>query len=300
MIYIAFISVLVALFFLTRFYLLKKEIKSATKQLRQYNSKKTGKKIDMAYYDKDFEKLAVEINHQIDSTVQAHADKRHKENELKQAIANISHDIRTPMTSILGYIQFLESDDLPSATGKQYITTIKTGALRLKALLEDFFELSLIESEDYSLKLEKIKLNQLILEVLVGFYDPFIQHNLEPELQIPEEEISIIADPSAVKRVVENLIINAITHSDGNVSIRLERSHSSVQLTVSNAVSRLSENDLGFLFDRFYKSDKTRSEKGTGLGLSIAKSLMIKMQGKLTSKLVDNKLIMTCEWDRLR
>lgn len=298
MIYIVFISVLVALFFLTRFYLLKKEIKSATKQLRQYNSKKTGKKIDMSYYDKDFEELAVEINHQIDFTVQANAEKRHKENELKQAIANISHDIRTPMTSILGYIQFLESDELPSETRKQYITTIKTGALRLKALLKDFFELSLIESEDYPLKLEKIKLNQLLLEVLVGFYDQFNHHNLEPELQIPEEEISIIADPSAVKRVVENLINNAIKHSDGNVSISLEQSHSSVQLIVSNAVSRLSENDLVFLFDRFYKGDKIRSEKGTGLGLSIAKSLMIKMQGKLTSELKDTKLVMICEWDR--
>ncbi|WP_312476290.1 HAMP domain-containing sensor histidine kinase [Neobacillus sp.] len=298
MVYIALISIVVAVFFLTRFYLLKKEIKRATKQLNELNSKKTEKKIDFAYFDKDFEKLAREINVQIDFTLQAYAEKRRKENELKQAVANISHDIRTPMTSILGYIQFLESDELSSEKRTEYITIIKSGALRLKVLLEDFFELSLIESEDYSLKMEKIKLHHLLLEVLVVFYEQFNQQNLEPVLHIPEEEISIIADPSAVKRVIENLVHNAIKHSNGNVTIRLEKLHSSIKLTISNTVSQLSENDIIFLFDRFYKADKTRSEKGTGLGLSIAKSLMLKMHGKLTAELKDNELSMICEWEK--
>jgi len=217
---------------------------------------------------------------------------------LKQAVANISHDIRTPMTSLLGYIQFLESDDLSSEKRTEYITIIKSGALRLKVLLEDFFELSLIESEDYPLKMEKIKLHHLLLEVLVVFYEQFNQQNLEPVLHIPEEEISIIADPSAVKRVIENLVLNAIKHSSGNVTIRLEKLHSSKKLIISNDVSQLSENDIIFLFDRFYKADKTRSEKGTGLGLSIAKSLMLKMDGKLTAKLKDNELSIICEWEK--
>lgn len=298
MVYIALISIVVAVFFLTRFYLLKKEIKRATKQLNELNSKKTKKKIDIAYFDKDFEKLAREINDQIDCTLQAYAEKRRKENELKQAVANISHDIRTPMTSILGYIQFLESDDLSSEKRTEYITIIKSGALRLKVLLEDFFELSLIESEDYPFKMEKIKLHHLLLEVLVVFYEQFNQQNLVPVLHIPEEEISIIADPSAVKRVIENLVLNAIKHSSGNVTIRLEKLLSSIQLIISNDVSQLSENDIIFLFDRFYKADKTRSEKGTGLGLSIAKSLMLKMHGKLTAELKDNELSMICEWEK--
>lgn len=273
-----------------------KEIKRVEKQLNEFNNKNTEKKINLAFFDKNLEQLASKINSQIDFTMQANAEKRRKENELKQAIASISHDIRTPMTSILGYIQFLESKELSSEKRTEYTSIIRNGALRLKVLLEDFFELSIIESEDYPLKMEKIKMNHLVLEVLVGFFEQFDQRHLEPILDIPEEEIIIIADSSAVKRVIENLVLNAIKYASGNVSIRLEKSQSFIHLIISNTVSELGEKDIVFLFDRFYKADKTRSEKGTGLGLSIAKSLMIKMQGDLTSELKENELSMICEW----
>ncbi|WP_315970099.1 sensor histidine kinase [Bacillus tuaregi] len=295
-VYIAVTSIVITVFVLTRFYLLKKEIRRAEKQLHELNHERTEKKIDLAFFDKDMEKLVKEINKQIDVTKQANAEKRRKENELKQAIANISHDIRTPMTSILGYIQFLESDELSTEKKAEYTTVVKKGALRLKVLLEDFFELSIIESADYPLKPEKVKLNQLVLEVLVGFYESFNQQGLEPALHIPDEEIEIIGDISAVKRVIENLMVNAIKHSSGNVSIRLEKWPSSVQLTISNTVEQLSEQDIQFLFDRFYKADKTRTEKSTGLGLAIAKSLMTKMEGNLTARLKDQELSMICEW----
>ena len=296
-VYITLISLIVAVFFLTRFYLLKREIKRAYKQLVDLNNRKTEKKLDLVFWDKDFEQLAIEINAQIDLTKQENAKKRRKENELKQAIANISHDIRTPLTSILGYIQFLELDELSHDEKKEYTAIVKSGALRLKVLLEDFFELSIIESADYVLKDEKIKMNNLVLEILVGFYEQFNHKNLEPVIHIPEEEISLIADPSAVKRVIENLVLNAIKHSDGNVEIRLKKSQSAIQVIISNTANQISEHDLNYLFDRFYKADKTRTGIGTGLGLSIAKSLMVKMDGDLHAELQqDNKLIMICEW----
>ena len=232
-----------------------------------------------------------------DLTQQAKAQKRRTENELKQAVANISHDIRTPMTSIIGYIQFLESNDLTPEERAEYFDIVKTRTKRLKVLLDDFFELSIIESVDYSLKIEIVDLNNLVLEILVGFFEAFNQRHLEPTIHIPEETITINADPSAVKRVVENLVLNAIKHSSGHVTIQLEKGNSSVQLTISNPVNQLSDNDIIFLFDRFYKADQTRSENGTGLGLSIAKSLMLKMNGKLSAHLQDNQLSIVCEWE---
>ncbi len=297
-VYIAVTSIVITVFVLTRYYLLKKEIKRAKKQLHELNNNRTEKKIDLAFFDKDIEKLVKEINNQIDVTKKANAEKRRKENELKLAIANISHDIRTPMTSILGYIQFLESEELSIEKKTEYTKVVKSGALRLKALLEDFFELSIIESADYPLKPEKITLNQLLLEVLVVFYEQFKQQGFEPILQIPDEEIDIIGDVSAVKRVIENLVVNAIKHSNGDVSIRLEKLASSVQLIISNTAEELSEQDIDYLFDRFYKADKTRTEKSTGLGLAIAKSLMTKMRGTLTAHLKENELFMICEWKR--
>lgn len=296
-VYITITSIIVAVFFLIRFYLLKREIKRACKQLFELNNRKTEKKLDLVFFDKDFEQLAIQINAQFDLTKQANAEKQRKENELKQAIANISHDIRTPLTSILGYIQFLESDELSHEEKREFTAIVKSGALRLKVLLEDFFELSIIESADYPLKNEKIKMNNLVLEILVALYEQFNQENLEPVIHIPDEEIILIADPSAVKRVIENLVLNTIKHSNGNVVIRLKKSLSTIQVIISNSANEISEDDLKYLFDRFYKGDKTRTGKGTGLGLSIAKSLMVKMGGDLHAELQqDNKLIMICEW----
>src|SRR5690625_1199217 len=231
MIYVAIISILVALFLLIRSISLKKEIRSVTEQLRELHQGETQKKIDLSFYDKDLEKLTKEVNDQIDVTKQVISKKKRTENELKQAIASISHDIRTPMTSILGYIQFLELGDLNPEERTEYTKTIKNGALRLKILLEDFFELSIIESADYPLKIESIKLNRLIQEVLIGFYEEFNQRDIEPIILVPEEDIRVLVDSSALKRVIENLVTNAISHSDRK-STRLNSSHVAISYAV--------------------------------------------------------------------
>ncbi|MCP3029493.1 sensor histidine kinase KdpD [Halobacillus sp. A5] len=296
MMFITILLLVVLFVLLTRCYLLKRELKRAARQLSELNNEVTSKKIDISYYDKEVEQLAVEINKQIDLTQKAEAEKRSSENELKQAISYISHDIRTPATSILGYIQFLESDEITKEVKQEYTGIIKANAQRLKTLLEEFFELSVIDQIDYPLKLEEINLNSLTLEVLLGFYEEFHQKNLEPAIHIPDHGFLLTTDPSAVKRVLENLIVNAIRHSTGHVSVELKQVDQSVQLIVRNTVKDLKEQDVQHLFDRFYKADHTRAEKGTGLGLPIAKSLMEKMNGSLSAELKENQLLMTCEW----
>lgn len=296
--YFILLTVMIAfIYVLIRFYLLKKEIIKATRQLHQLNQNKTAKKIDISYHDRDFEELAKEINHQIDQTKKAKAEKYATENELKQAISHISHDIRTPLTSIMGYIQFLESDEISSEMKKEYIETIKNSAGRLKVLLNDFFELSIIEQTDYPLKMEKIRFNDLVLEVLFCFYEEFNKRNIEPEIHKPEDEIIMLLDPSAAKRVIENLVVNAVRYSSGEVTIILQKTKTSNQLKISNTVNSLSEQDVNRMFNRFYKADQTRTGKGTGLGLPIAKSLMEKMNGRIYAELKDKHLTVICEWE---
>jgi signal transduction histidine kinase len=296
MIYAASASILVALFFLARFYLVKREIKRISKQLEERSSGKTEKKLDLRWYDTDMEKLAIEVNRQIDLTIEAVAEKRRTENELKTAISNISHDIRTPMTSILGYVQLLESEELAPGQRAEYVGVVKNGALRLKTLLEDFFELSIVESPDYPMQLESVRLNLVLLEVLAGFYEVFHECKMEPIIEVPQEEIRIQADLSAVKRVFENLLLNAVRHSAGDVRITLIKDASTVEMVVSNPAPLLKEEDLVYFFHRFYKADKTRSSRGRGLGLSIAKTLMVKMGGKLSAELQGDQLVMRCSW----
>lgn len=145
--------------------------------------------------------------------------------------------------------------------------------------------------------MEKIRFNDLVLEVLFGFYEQFNKRNIEPSIHIPGENIIMLHDPSAGKRVIENLLVNAIKYSSGEVTIILEKFETSIQLKDCNSVHSLSEQVVNQMFDRFYKADQTRTGDGTGLGLPIAKSLMVKMNGSISAELKDNQLTIICEWE---
>ncbi|WP_456274689.1 sensor histidine kinase [Bacillus sp. AK031] len=131
---------------------------------------------------------------------------------------------------------------------------------------------------------------------MIGFYEEFKKRNIEPDIDIPEDDMMLLLDSSAAKRVIENLVVNAIRYSTGDVAIRLKKMDTAIQLTISNSVEKLSEQDVKQMFDRFYKADQTGTGKGTGLGLPIAKSLVEKMNGSLVAELKGNQLCMICEW----
>ena len=296
MLYLLIMVSIVAVYFLTRLFSLKKEVNKISKQLQGYNNRKTNKKIDMKLLDNDIENLGSEINQLIDLHVKENMEKIRFENELKQAVSNMSHDLRTPLTSILGYIQMAESDDVTDDEKKEYLSVAKKRAKRLETLLNGFFELSVIESMDYRLQYERLNINNLTLDTLMGFYDRFNEKQIEPYISLPDHDIFITSDESAVTRVIENLISNAITYSGGSVSINLEERDSTAAITFSNDAPGLTEEDVERFFDRFYMADQTRSGKSTGLGLSIVKNLMAKMNGDITAELKNNQLSIVCEW----
>ncbi|WP_083659602.1 MULTISPECIES: sensor histidine kinase [Paenibacillus] len=296
MLIITLILATVVALLLARLLLLRRELGRMTEQLCRYNKRTTGKKINLTLFDRRLEALAVQINRQSDLIVDAEALRRRTENELRQAIANISHDIRTPLTSIMGFIQLLEAESITPEEKLEYVTIVKNRTRRLQALLNDFFELSLIESSDYRLKTERIGMTTLLTDTLVGFYDRFNERDITPEIRLPKEEVAVYADESAVRRVLENLLANTVEHATGLVFIRFEKLHKTADFTIVNEAKGLSESDVRFLFDRFYTVDRTRSAQGSGLGLSIAKSLMDKMNGSLTAELHGGNLTMTCRW----
>lgn len=291
---------IMAIFFSTRLYYLKQELKKIGKQLQSYNQQGTNKKIDMALLDGSIENLGVEINQLIDLHVKEKRERIRVENELKQTIANMSHDLRTPLTSILGYIQMAESDDVSESERKEYISIAKKRAKRLEVLLSDFFELSVIESIDYQLKFEIINIKHIVTDVLMSFYDRFNEEKMEPTINMPENDIYVYSDKSAVTRIIENLVSNSLKHSDGSIMISLEEKDSRARLIVKNDAHSLTEKEAEYIFDRFYMADKSRTGKNTGLGLSIVKSLMDKMNGTITGHLHDEKLSIICEWQLVK
>ncbi|WP_246053964.1 sensor histidine kinase [Paenibacillus anaericanus] len=281
---------------LVRLLMLRRELGRMTEQLYCYNERATGKKIDVALFDQKLEALAGQINRQSNLLVQSEVHRIRVEQEFRQAVANISHDIRTPLTSIFGYIQLLEAESITPEEKLEYVAIVKNRTRRLQALLNDFFELSVIESLDYPLQTEKLGMTVLLSEILVGFYDSFNERNITPDIRLPEENVSVYADESAVRRVVENLLVNTVKHTTGHVEISFKRQQETADLTIVNDAKELAGSDVNLIFDRFYTADRTRSSQASGLGLSIAKSLMNKMDGTLTAELDGEKLLMTCRW----
>src|SRR5699024_9495640 len=173
MLYIAISTGVVAVYLFIRHLTYKRELSKINSQLARYNDLDTEKKVDVSLSDAGIEQLGAEINRLIDLYVKAERDRVRSENELKQAVANISHDLRTPLTSIKGYIQMAASVDAGETKQREYLDIAAGRTKRLEQLVDDFFELSRIESADYELSPETFDLKRHFREVLLGFYTSF-------------------------------------------------------------------------------------------------------------------------------
>lgn len=301
MIYIILILVLAIIFLLAKNLYIKHEIINVRKQLNEINRNKTDNKVVVGLQNKDFEELTAAINENIEIRRQCEASRIRTENSLKRAIADMSHDLRTPLTSIMGYLQFMKSKGLTEKEKTEYLDIAYQRTKVLEVLLDDFYTLSLVDSEEYPVKLEKINISKILRELLVGRYGEFLNRNLETNFQISEKNIYIIGDKRSLERIIENLLSNVIKYAKDKVNISLEQIQNKTILSISNNVSEISDEDLEKIFDRSYMADKTRSSgKGTGLGLAIAKSLMEKMDGVIRVSLEEEFLKICCEFTSIR
>lgn len=299
MLYIAISTGVVAVYLFIRHLTYKRELSKINSQLARYNDLDTEKKVDVSLSDAGIEQLGAEINRLIDLYVKAERDRVRSENELKQAVANISHDLRTPLTSIKGYIQMAASVDAGETKQREYLDIAAGRTKRLEQLVDDFFELSRIESADYELSPETFDLKRHFREVLLGFYNSFEERNLEPEITMPEDGVFIHTDPSALTRILENLLSNAIRYSDGEIRTGITESDDSIAVFVANSSVHIDgSTDLNLLFDRFYVADRSRTKKSTGLGLSIAQSLVEKTGGIIRADYERDMLTVRCEWPK--
>ncbi len=208
----------------------------------------------------------------------------------------MSHDLRTPLTSIIGYIQFCKLDNINEEERIAYLNIAEQRAKFLETLLNDFYELSLIEYLDHELKLESLNFTRILQELLLGRYRDFLDKGLSPIIEIPKDSIYIIAEEKYLERIIENLLSNAIKYAKNKLCISLVLEKEMVLLKVSNTTDDLSSIDVDKIFYKFYMSDKNRSRKGTELGLSIVKSLMEKINGTIEADKCGNMLNIYCRF----
>lgn len=299
MILLTILLSLAVIILLARYLYIKKEIINVTRQLEEINKSKSDNKVTVGLLHKNLEQLAQTINENIDIRKQTEASRLRSERALKSAIADMSHDLRTPLTSVIGYLQFMKKDTSSKEERDQYLEIAYGRAKALEDLLNDFYTLSLIDSAEYEINLEKLDLSRALKEALVVRHNEFESRNLEMTFQIPDKSLHIIGDPQALDRIIGNLLSNVLKYAKSNVVISLRAKEDLVTLEISNDVENLTQDQLERFFDRFYRADNTRSEKGSGLGLAISKALIEKMGGTI-SLVIDGDMLCTyCEFKRV-
>lgn len=247
--------------------------------------------IDVSTGDKYMRFLAVVINDRLRTLREKELRFRYGDRELKTAITGISHDLRTPLTAICGYLDLLESEftsgtEPMSETAQGYLTMIRNRTEAMKNLTEELFRYSVVFSGEEELVLTNVCVNDVLEEAIAGFYGALCARGITPELHLTEEPVYRQADKKALGRVFGNLLSNALRYSDGDLTITLTGDG---KITFANHASGLNEVQVGRLFDRFYTVESAR---GTGgLGLSIAKALVSQMGGTITAQYVDGVVV---------
>ena len=240
--------------------------------------------------DREILQLAAQINIMYETQMQKEIAMQKRERRLKEVLTNISHDIRTPLTSLKGYFElFIEEED--EVKRKSYIDVIRRRTEDLSDLLEELFTYTKLQNEAYVLEMKKQNFTKILLECLFSFHEQFKEKKIEPQLEIAEQPFNIICNDVAVRRVISNILRNALLHGNGLTQIRYEIQGEKAYFCCKNGIENPEEIDIERVFEQFYKADVVRSGKSNGLGLSIAKELVEKMGGKIEAHLEESLFV---------
>lgn len=279
------ILILVIFALLIKIRLLRKSIREITEAFHGRLTADTNTLIDVSSRDPYLLKLASDINNQL----RLLRSERHRfqqgDRELKEAVTNLSHDLRTPLTAINGYLDLLDRKE-KSETVQRYLAHIRNRTEALIGLTEELFRYSVVTSVQ-TLKPERIDLVRTLEETLVSFYGAMTERGIEPEINLPEEPIWKDLDEGAVSRIFSNIISNALKYSDGDLTVEMGEDGT---ITFANTASNLDAVTVGRLFERFYTVEAAHNS--TGLGLSIAKVLTDRMGGSINAEYQEGKVYM--------
>ena len=243
--------------------------------------------IDISTSDKKMRLLASDIHRQLKILRREHIRYALGDSELKNAVSGISHDLRTPLTAICGYMDLLAREEV-SDTVREYLSVIDGRIQALKDLTEELFRYSVIVSIDKYEHSEPLSLTRALEECLAGYYGTFKKAGIEPNIQLPENEVFRCLNPTALSRILSNIVSNAAKYSDGDFSVQMDTEGT---LRFINHAPGLDEIQAGHLFDRFYTVSS--GSHSTGLGLSIAKTLTEAVGGQIDACCHDGCLIIT-------
>ncbi len=228
--------------------------------------------------------LAAEINSFLKETAEERLRYERESRGLKDSLTGISHDIRTPLTSLSGYFQLLtQTEDREER--QRYCAVIRARIDSLESMLEELFTYTKLQNSDYRIEMAGMNFTKCAIDAMLAFYGQFAEKDIQPSVNIDEDAAYIYGNPEAVRRILQNIVKNALVHGAGKVSVLLRKGEGSVVFECANRCEAPEEIDIEGVFQKFYKADSARAENSTGLGLTIASELTVKLGGKLTAKL---------------
>lgn len=282
--FLCIVSLGIIIILLIKIIFLNRNIDKICTELAEHLSDETNTLILVSTGDRHIKHLANELNKQLQLLKQERHNYLNGGQKLKEAVTNISHDLRTPLTAIYGYLDLLEEED-KSLDVERYIKIISNRVESLKQLTDELFLYSLsIISQNHDNR-EDIILNDILEDSLADFYMAFKERGIIPEINMPTEKVICQLNPAALSRVFTNLLSNAIKYSDGDLEITLTDYG---EITFTNTAVNLNHIEIERLFDRFYTVNTAK--KSTGLGLEISKTLIQQMNGEISAEYKNNKL----------
>lgn len=292
MIYLVLILVLVALGLLVELVLLKRTMRDVYHQLWGISDNlDTNWVVKLSTPDKDMAELAMTINRLLDKIRLSQIMAVRHERDFQNQIENISHDLRTPLTVINGYLKMMDNPKKANqGEVAEALKIIEAKTVAMSKLTEQFYLLSQVSASDFALHLSRVDVVPVVREALAGQYE-VLGSRLKIQAELPDVPIYVQADIDGLNRIVANLLQNAGRYANSYLRIEIRSDLDGVKLHFINDETGLTSTDIGHLFDRFYRQDKARSNgDSTGLGLTIARELARKMGGDLIARLKDNEI----------
>jgi len=260
-------------------YLLNRDIRQFGKKLLDIVQSDTNSKLTTDTFNKDVVNLTASVNTMLERNRRDIFEVACAEAALKRAVTNISHDLRTPLTSALGYLQMLMSSDLDEETKLRYLETVRGRLETLSGLMNSLFEFARVIEGDIALDLKPANICNILRDALSDNYPEFDNRGFTVEAYIPDVPVMCMCDNDALRRVLQNLLKNALVHGCKHLRVSLAGG----VIEIANKADGLADIDTERMFERFYTSDAARTRGNTGLGLAIARELVMRMKGNISA-----------------
>ena len=270
---------LVLIVSLSYIYRLKKDIALINKSLKTIKNTETNMRLTTITFDKDICALALNLNEILDNQQKLMVENEKAARSFKQGITNVSHDLRTPLTSAMGYLQLIKSNKTSEAKKIEYIEIAENRLKSLTDLMKELFDYTQIVEGKLEIKNERINVSDVLCDQLSGFFEEFNGGGFQVEVEIPDSDMEVYCDIQSLRRIFQNLIKNVLVHGKEKFYLKVDSNQR--KIIFKNKVKELDALEVERLFERFYTTDASRNSKRTGLGLAITKELIEQVGGEI-------------------